>query len=155
RTFLQDVVLSRGVGFFVLVLDQQPILFLLLVRRTPHANEHRRSAQLLRVAAEMEQAACGPRTYAPAVATPATVRPAHRAASVLPVLDDPLERSVLHRMILDMHRQTLLPGIEARSLRNRPAQQDAAPLEAEIVVEARGRVLLDAVDPSGAPAPLL
>src|SRR5262249_35476638 len=41
--------------------------------------------------------------------------------------------------------QTLVARVERWSLRHGPAQQHAVELQAEVVVEARGRVLLDAI----------
>src|SRR5262249_26775491 len=46
----------------------------------------------------------------------------------------------------DVHRQALVLGIEARALGDGPALQDALQLQAEIVVEPGGRVLLNDED---------
>ena len=46
-------------------------------------------------------------------------------------------------MILDVHGQALLPRVQAGPLRHRPAEQHAVQLEAEVVVQAGRRVLLD------------
>ena len=56
----------------------------------------------------------------------------------------PLERAVLERVILDVHRQPLDRRIERRALRHGPREQDAVVLEAEVVVQVAGEVLLDA-----------
>ena len=48
-------------------------------------------------------------------------------------------------MILRPHRQPLVGGIEARAFGDRPAQQDAVQLQPEVVMKARGVVLLDEV----------
>ncbi len=48
-------------------------------------------------------------------------------------------------MILCPHGKPLIGGIEARAFGDRPAQQDAAKLEPEIVVKARSIVLLDEI----------
>src|SRR5262249_17905493 len=66
----------------------------------------------------------------------------HRATAVLSLGNDTLERPVFHRMILGAHREAFLAGVEARSLGNRPAEQDAVQLQAEVVVQARRGVLL-------------
>ena len=47
-------------------------------------------------------------------------------------------------MILDVHREPLRLRIERRSLRHRPRQQHAFVLEAEVVVQVAGEVLLHA-----------
>ena len=52
-------------------------------------------------------------------------------------------------MILDVHREAPLEGVEARPLGHGPALQRALELEPEIVVQPRRRVLLD---DEGAPA---
>jgi hypothetical protein len=46
-------------------------------------------------------------------------------------------------MVLDRHREAFDGGIERRTLGNRPRQQNAVPLEPEVVVEVRGAVFLD------------
>src|SRR5262249_8851777 len=65
------------------------------------------------------------------------------AAAVLALGDDALERGVLEGMVLDLYGEALLRGVEARALGDRPREQDAVELEAEVVVQARGGVLLD------------
>src|SRR5207244_11967841 len=57
--------------------------------------------------------------------------------------NDALERAVIEWMVLDMNCQPLLPRIEARPLRDRPALQDAVELQPEIVMKPACRVLLD------------
>src|SRR5207249_498259 len=46
-------------------------------------------------------------------------------------------------VVLGHHRQALVLGVEARALGDRPALEHALHLETEVVVQARGRVLLD------------
>ena len=48
-------------------------------------------------------------------------------------------------MILGPHRQPLVGRIEARTFRDRPAQQNAVQFQPEIVMQARGVVFLDQV----------
>src|SRR5262249_29338334 len=67
----------------------------------------------------------------------------HGAAAVLALRDDALEAPVLERVVLHVHREALVGGIEARSLRHRPALEHALELESEVVVQPRGGVLLD------------
>src|SRR5262249_25335719 len=76
----------------------------------------------------------------------------HGAATVLALGDDALEAAVLHRVILDVHRQPLVRGIEARSLGDRPALENAFELEPKIVVQARCGVLLNQAGAGRRPA---
>src|SRR5262249_49147620 len=57
--------------------------------------------------------------------------------------DDALEGVVLDRMVLDPHGEPLLARYQARAARHRPALHHAGELEPQVVVQARGRVLLD------------
>src|SRR5690349_16255824 len=74
---------------------------------------------------------------------PAAVPQHHRAAAILALGNDALERAVLDRMVLDMDSEALGIGIEARPFRHRPALEHAVELEAEIVVHAPRRMRLD------------
>ena len=69
----------------------------------------------------------------------------HLAGAILLLGDDALELAVLERMILRLHRQALVRGIEARSFRHRPALQHAFELEPKVVVQARRIVALDVI----------
>ena len=60
-----------------------------------------------------------------------------------PLRNDALEVDVFERMVLGLHRQPLVGGIERRPLRHRPALQHPADLEPEIVVVGRRVVLVD------------
>jgi len=102
--------------------------------------------QLLPVEAELEMALTvgGHGIAFRALRIPgAAVPEQHRAAAVLPLGDDPLEAAVLHRVVLDVDGEALLAGIEARPLGDGPAPQHPFHLEAEVVVQAGGGVLLD------------
>ena len=65
------------------------------------------------------------------------------AAAVLALGDDAFEAAVLERVVLDLHREALVRRVEARPLGHGPALQDAVELQAEVVVQAAGGVLLD------------
>src|SRR5207244_5962056 len=67
----------------------------------------------------------------------------HGAAAVLALRNHALEVTVLHRVVFGLHRQALVAGVEARALRHRPRQQHAVQLEAEVVMQRGGPVLLD------------
>src|SRR5262249_11989346 len=66
-----------------------------------------------------------------------------RAGAVLALRDGAFEAAIVQRMILDMHGQPLFAGNEAGPARDRPAFQDAVHLQAEIVMQPGGVVLLD------------
>src|SRR6185295_16285974 len=88
----------------VLLLDEQPLLAV-GVPRSSHADERPAAAQLL--AEELElQLARAVRLEGIAVGLPrAAVPEDDRAAAVLALRDDPLERSVLDRVVLDVRRE--------------------------------------------------
>ncbi len=56
-------------------------------------------------------------------------------------------------MVLGTYGQSLVGGIDAGALGNRPAEQYAVEFEAKIVVETRGIVLLDEVRKLTLPGP--
>ena len=59
-----------------------------------------------------------------------------RAGAVVALRDLALERRVLERMVLDVHGEMLLAGLERHALRHGPRGEHAVALEAEVVVEA-------------------
>ena len=66
----------------------------------------------------------------------------HLAAAVLALRDLALEVGVVERMVLDVHREPLVAGHQARPAGDGPARQRVADLEAEVVVQPPRRVLL-------------
>src|SRR6187455_43183 len=76
--------------------------------------------------------------------------PEHDDTRAVSLGNHTLERSVLEWMILDVHRQTLGLWIERRAFWHRPREQHPVVLEAEVVVEMAGQVLLDAEEERGA-----
>ena len=71
----------------------------------------------------------------------------HVAGAVLLGRDDALEVAVFHRMVLDVPGEALVRRVEAGPFRHGPAHQDAAELQAKVVVKAAGCVFLDDVEP--------
>ena len=61
----------------------------------------------------------------------------HRARAVA-VGDDAVEVQVLDRVVLGVDREAALAALERRTLRHRPRREDAAHLEADVPVQARG-----------------
>ena len=75
---------------------------------------------------------------------PEAAVPQHdRAAAVLALGDRAFEVAVVERVVLDLDRQPLVGGVERRALGHRPGLEHAVVLEAEIVVQAGGGMLLD------------
>ena len=87
-------------------------------------------------------------------AVPAAVPDDDRAGAVVAWRDHALEVGVLDRVVLDVDGQALLFRAHRRPLRHRPALEHPVHLEAQVVVEAPRRVLLDdeqsAARPGGA-----
>jgi hypothetical protein len=67
------------------------------------------------------------------------------AAAIFALGNCPLEGAVRKGMILCPYRQPFVGGIEARTLRDGPAQQDAVEFQPEIIMKQRGVVFLDEV----------
>ena len=59
-----------------------------------------------------------------------------RARAVVALRDLAGERRVVERVILDVHRERALAGLERHALRHGPRGERAVPLEPEVVVEA-------------------
>ena len=56
--------------------------------------------------------------------------------------DHAFETAVVDGVGVGLHRQAFFPGVERRSLRDRPRPEDAIHLQTEVVMEARCPVLL-------------
>jgi hypothetical protein len=139
---LDDVRIGTGARVRVVLLDQQPAPFAIVFAAVA-AHQHPATAELFAMQPELEFAAAivG---FGIALRLPmATIPQQHGAGTVLLRRYHAFELAILERMILDMHRETLVVGIEARAFRNRPAQQNAVELEAKVVVQVAGGVLLD------------
>src|SRR5439155_157440 len=65
------------------------------------------------------------------------------AGAVVPFRDDAFKFAVVDRMILRLHSQTFLGGIERRTFGDRPRSKDASHFKPEVVVEASRVMLLD------------
>src|SRR5205807_10578544 len=78
-----------------------------------------------------------------AVLVGALVPDDHGPCAVLALRDDALELRVVEGMFLGRGREPLVARVHGRALGDRPGLQDVANLETEVVVKARGRVLLD------------
>src|SRR5258705_377666 len=131
---------GRGRGGVITLLDQEPGLAAALL--VAHAHEHPAAAQAPAVEHELEIALAIPLVRV-AHRSPGTAIPdLYLARAVLAGRDGAPEGGVFERMILDVHGEPPHLGVEARTLRHRPALEDAVHLEAEVVVETGGGVLL-------------
>ena len=140
-----------GAGPLVLVLDQQPRLAVLgrLLAGPPRppalgAHEHPGAFQLEAVERHLEIALGQRRVDVVDLGRPRAAIPQHHHAGAVALRDHALELAVLDRVILDVHRQPLVGGVDRRALRHRPRQQHAVVLDAEVVVQRGGEVFLHA-----------
>ena len=139
--FLEDVGIGLAAGGLVAALDQQPVLPLLAALRA-HADEVPAALELRALQREVEPALLQP-AHRVALGLPAAAVPDdHLAAAVLALRDLALEVGIVERMVLDVHRQPLVAGHQARAAGDGPARQRVADLEAEVVVQPPRRVLL-------------
>jgi hypothetical protein len=142
---------------FVALLDQQPALVTAVLAAVAF-DERPAAVQFFAMQHELELALPIARRRI-TLGFPVTAIPQqHGAGPVLLGRNHTLEVAVLERVIFDVHREPLVRGIQTRTLRDRPAQQNAVELQSEIVVEMRRRVFLNderrlartpAGDPSG------
>ncbi len=150
RPRAHDVHLVRRTRVLVLVLHEEPGL-----RVVPlDLDERPLARELLAVELELQLSLLHPDTRIdhgrPGPAVPEHDRP----RPVFALRDHTLEGAVLDRMVLDVHRESLVARVEGRALRHGPAQQNTVQLQPEVVVEPRRRVLLDAVGRAAAGAHL-
>ena len=143
--FVDDARVAAALRERIVLLDQQPRLVAALAAVLAAVGPHQRPAALELLAVELElEMSLRVAVVGVAFRNPGSAIPQHhRAAAVLLRRDDAFEGPVLDRMVLDVHRQALVGGVEAWPLGHRPAQQHAVELEAEVVVQMARRVLLD------------
>ena len=126
--------------------------------RLARAHEHEAAAELAPDEHELELAAVDRLRRRRLVRVlriglPPAVVPQHDVALAVAARDDPLEPAVGVRVILDLDGERLARRVEARPLGDRPADEHAVDLEAQVVVQTAGPVALDeeAVAAVGAP----
>src|SRR5258708_37153932 len=108
-----------------------PVLACLARCSSAHADDRPFAGQLLAVEGEFERSLAVGGNGVVVRRLPGAVIPQEDgAAAILALGDDAFEPAIVERMVLDMHGQALLAGVEARSLGNRPALQDPVSLEA-------------------------
>jgi hypothetical protein len=123
------------------VLDQQPVgaLFTLTIA---HPGEDPAAVELLSLQREIELAfAIG---LLRVVAIPGAAIPYHHgAAAVLTLRNGAFEVAVVQRVVLDLHRKPLVVWVQRRAFCDGPGLENPIEFEAQIVVQVRGRMLLD------------
>ena len=133
----------------IALLDQHPLFRGVAAALALEAEQVPGAAQLVAAQLEVELAAAHPLLRILERHPQAAVPDDHGTGAVVAFGDHALEVGVLDRMVLDFHRQALLVDVVRRPLRHGPRQQHAAEFEAEVVVQAPRRVLLDAKEMSG------
>ena len=127
----------------VVPLDQQPVGALAALAVMAQAHEHPAALQLLADQREFELA-LAQRLGGIAVRGPeAAVPQHHRAAAILALGDGAFEVAVVERVVLGLDGKALVLGVEREALGDGPGLEDAIELEAQVIVQARGGVLLD------------
>ncbi len=128
----------------VVVLDQQPVVPLLPLAAL-HPHQHEAALQPLAVQDDLQVALLqalvrvGPRFGLPVAAVPQH----HRAAAVLALRDRPFEVAVVERVVLHLDGEPAVMRVHRRAPGHRPGLEGPVELQAEVVVKARGVVLLD------------
>ena len=119
----------------VVALDQQPVLLLAV-----HVRGHERPAPLQLLAVQVERQL--PVRLLLEQVVGAVVEDLDRPAAVLALRDLAVERRVLERVVLDVHRERLRARLERHALRHGPGRERPASLQAEVVVQPAGVVAL-------------
>ena len=115
--------------------------------KASRAHQHPRALQLIAVQRELQVAFFERRVGVGRLGRPSAMVPNHnRSAAILALGNDALEIAVFEGMILDLHGQTLDGGIERGPFGHGPREQHAIPLQAKIVMQVRGLVLLNDVE---------
>ena len=133
----------------ILVFDQQPrsLVFAALAGRSAGSDldQHEATAQLFAVQRELQLATLQllRNRQATFPFERAAVPHHHRTSAVLSLGYHPFKPAVIKRMVLSLHGEALIRGIERRTFRHGPRLQRAVNLEAEIVVQPGGVMLLN------------
>src|SRR4051812_10361694 len=152
RLGVDDVRICPRARVLVALLDQKPALVPAVLAAVT-LDEHPSAMKLLAVQDEFELALLVCRLRV-ALGLPVPAIPQQNGArSVLLRRYHALEIAILERVILDVHREALVRGVEARPLGDRPAQQDTVQLQPKVVVKVRRLVFLDDEDRLIGPTP--
>src|SRR5206468_279106 len=116
--FVENVILGRGPGRIVALLEEQPLPLLTGLGGATGTDEHPAAAKLSAVEFEFEFAGAVVLVRI-AERLPFAAIPKHDcAAAVFAFGNDSFERTIIDRMILDVHRQPFDGRIETRPLRH-------------------------------------
>jgi hypothetical protein len=140
--FFKDVRIAFGARSFVLGLDQQPIIAF-FARPPMHPHQMPFSMKLLALEAKIEMSFRQPLVRISERLPGPAIPNHHCAAAVLSLWNRAFEFVVFDRMIFDLHRQPLFARHQAWPARNRPALHHAIELKAKVIMQPRGRVLLN------------
>src|SRR5216684_3387099 len=114
--------------------DEQPTGTFRAAEAGLGANQHPRSAKFLSVESEFQISFAKGSVDIGNFGSPGASIPKHDcAAAILAFWNYALERAVVQRMIFHLCSQAFYRRIERRPLGHGPGQEDAAPLQAEIV----------------------
>src|SRR5438445_4786373 len=133
---LEHVELPCRARLTVAMLDQEPATLIAPVPTSAaDLREHPATVELRSLERELQRANSVSRLWVSLGPPGAAVPQNDRARAILACRDGALEARVLERVILHLHRQALVGGIEAWTLGDRPALEGAVELETEIVVQ--------------------
>lgn len=141
-TLLQHVEAIQAARLAVLGLDQEPLG---LLAAQVGADQVPTPGEFLAIQGEAEMALFQALARIVQRRPGASVPDDDIAGAVVPLGDAAFEIGIVQRMVLNLHREPLHRRVEARPLGHRPALQGAIQLQAEVVVQAAGVVLLDAI----------
>ena len=133
-----------GIGERILVFDQEPGLPLALLLRLPQLHEHETASQLLAVQDKLQLSALqslGRGQVTLGLEGP-VVPHAHRSRAVVALRDHSFEAGIVQRMVFGLHGQAFVGRVQRRALGHGPGLERSVDLEAEVVVQAPGVVLL-------------
>ncbi|MNF90082.1 hypothetical protein D3C76_791920 [compost metagenome] len=135
------------------MLDQKPLF---LLARHVRTHQVPQAAELLPLQLELEPPLGVGRHRIVQGNPDAPVPDDHLAGAVMSLGNAALERGVRQRMVFDMHRQTLDRRIQRRAFGHGPALERTFELQAKIIMQVRGVMLLNAelqgMIPGGFPA---
>jgi hypothetical protein len=147
----RPVLSQQGVGIIarklIAMLDEKPVVALAAVScPSLHAHQHPPAPQLFASDNELELAfaECGAGVGGFLFGHPVAAIPEHHcAAAVFAFRDRAFEIPVVERMVLDLHRQSLVAGIAGRTFGDSPGFEYPVELEPQVIVQTGRSVLLD------------
>ena len=141
RPFAQEVALALGPGVEVAFLDQEP--WLGFAGLALHAHQCPAAGQFFASQAELQVTLAVTRLGIAHRRPGAAVPDDDLAGAVLALRDLAFEIGVVERVVLDVHRQPAHARVQAGSLGHRPTLEHLAELQAQVIMQSPGVVLLD------------